>query len=259
MGKGDIRVDKTFIQGNATLFNGATVETGNAVSDLMLSSGAEYKLGPQSLARIYEDKVVLKQGTAEVLRTTNNGLTVGDVSIRSSERRGRLRVTSNSPGLVQVAALRGRAELYASSGQLLATIPSGLGLAFDPQAAGAAPPMKLHGVVSGKNGKYFITDCQTGESMELTGEEASQWVGKTVEVSGSVASGSTGNIYRGAWFAASDKPCRVPSQRSGNKSGESSPSVLASKTTWIIVGSAGAAAAAAGFVASGSDNTSVSR
>jgi hypothetical protein len=260
-GKGDIRVDKTSMQGNATLFSGATVETGEAVSSLTMTSGAEYQLGPRSFARVYEDKVVLERGTAELRNGNRGGLGVGSVSIRPSSGGSLLRVTRSGDGLAQVSALSGGASVFAAGGELIASVPSGLGLAFDPQSAGAAPPVKLHGLLSASNGKYYVTDCQSGKSMELVGEDVAQWVGKTVEVSGSVFTGENGSVFRGAWFGASNKACHIAAVQSKDavaKPGKSSSSrsVLASKTTWVIVGGAGAAALGAGFVSSGSDPVS---
>ncbi len=261
MGKGDIRVDKTSMKGNATLFSGAVVETGDAVSSLLLSSGAEYQLGPQSQARIFEDKLVLDRGTAELLNGGHGSLAVGLVSIRAGEGGSLLRVTRSSEGFSEVAALRGAASLYSPSGELIASIPTGLGLAFDPQSAGAAPPVKIHGLVRVDNGRYFLTDCQSGKAMELTGEDLGRWVGKAVEVSGSIDVGEGGSVFRGAWFAGSDKPCHIPAEGSQTASGtpgnrSKARTVASSKAVWVIVGSAGAAGLAAGVVASGSDSVS---
>jgi len=258
VGKGDIRVDKTFVHGNATMFSGAAVETGDGVSRLLLSAGAEYLLGPRSKARVYSDRLELEVGSAELHNTNDGAFGVGSLSVRPAGSRGVLRVFRFGDGFTEIAALQGGATLYNSSGKLLASVPAGLGLAFDPQAAGALPPQRLHGRVTAKDGKYFITDCSTGESMELQGEDVVRWIGKTVDVSGSVASDG---VYRGVWFAASDKACRLPADRTKDASGKArdtggNGSILTSKTTWVIVGGAGATALAAGFVAAETESVS---
>jgi hypothetical protein len=63
---GHFSVEGSEVWGNATLFDGATVETGAASSDLALRNGVRLQLGAESRARIWKDRVVLEKGVAQL-------------------------------------------------------------------------------------------------------------------------------------------------------------------------------------------------
>src|SRR5580692_12271434 len=60
--KGTFRLDNATVTGNATLFEGATIETKTAASRMELSSGARISLGTDSKARFYGDHMILEKG-----------------------------------------------------------------------------------------------------------------------------------------------------------------------------------------------------
>jgi len=63
---GHFSVEGSQVWGNATLFDGATVETGSASSDLALRNGVKLQLGADSRARIWKNRLVLEKGAAQL-------------------------------------------------------------------------------------------------------------------------------------------------------------------------------------------------
>jgi hypothetical protein len=59
-------VEGSQVWGNATLFDGATVETSSASSDLALRNGVRLQLGVDSRARIWKNRMVLEKGIAQL-------------------------------------------------------------------------------------------------------------------------------------------------------------------------------------------------
>lgn len=63
---GHFSVEGSQVWGNATLFDGATIETGSASSDLALQNGVKLQLGAGSRARIWKNRMVLEKGAAQL-------------------------------------------------------------------------------------------------------------------------------------------------------------------------------------------------
>jgi len=85
--RGDLNVDSNLIKGNATLFNGSVVETGQATADLRLGKGTRFTMATASRGTIYSDHLVLQQGQSELTASS---------SAFQLEANG-LRVTANEP------------------------------------------------------------------------------------------------------------------------------------------------------------------
>ena len=52
--------------GNATLFDGATVETAAASSELALRNGVKLQLGAESRAQVWQNRMILEKGAAQL-------------------------------------------------------------------------------------------------------------------------------------------------------------------------------------------------
>jgi hypothetical protein len=63
---GHFSVEGSQVWGNATLFDGATVETSTASSELTLRNGVKLQLGAESRARIWQNRMVLEKGLAQL-------------------------------------------------------------------------------------------------------------------------------------------------------------------------------------------------
>jgi hypothetical protein len=63
---GHFSVEGSQVWGNATLFDGTMVETSSASSELALRSGVKVHLGAGSRARIWQNRLVLEKGAAQL-------------------------------------------------------------------------------------------------------------------------------------------------------------------------------------------------
>src|SRR5205085_2848729 len=63
---GHFNVEGSQVWGNATLFDGAIIETTSASSELVLRNGVKVQLGAASRARIWQSRMVLEKGVARL-------------------------------------------------------------------------------------------------------------------------------------------------------------------------------------------------
>jgi hypothetical protein len=186
---GDFRVDGSTIRQNGTLFDGTVVETTAARSVIELAS-VEITLSPDSRAKVFRDRTILEKGTGVVREAGNHVVEADTLRISPSAKDSVVQVDVDSPSSVTVAARSGTAEVRSASGILVASVLPGMALAFDSQA-GAATAFKATGVEKSKDGKYLLTDDTTHVTVQLEGPDLEKYVGKCVEVTGSIIPGAT--------------------------------------------------------------------
>lgn len=76
--RGDMRVDSYMVRGNATLFDGTVLETGQATADLRLDKGTQITMSTSSRGTLYRDRLVLQQGESEMTASGSFQLEVTD-------------------------------------------------------------------------------------------------------------------------------------------------------------------------------------
>jgi len=178
---GDFNVDGSLIRNNATLFNGAVVETRASASHTTLRDGTKLDLGTASRARVYSDHALLEQGTTQVRGATHFQVMTSHLQVFSKEP---FQVSLTQPGHVAVVALEGFAEVKNAQGILVARVMPGSPLEF--QEAGASAPTQVSGCLHKKDNHYVIYVSATGTEVEIIGTDLEQYVGKQVDVTGSV-------------------------------------------------------------------------
>ncbi|MGA3040983.1 MAG: hypothetical protein ABSF54_09380 [Bryobacteraceae bacterium] len=171
---GDFQVDGSKVSGNATLFEGSTVQTAAAQSKIQWSSGAQIVLEPNTRAQVYKD--YLEAATLRISPADTH--TVAEILTQDGNR-------------VSVSASQGLVDVRNGAGVLVATVRPGLALAFTAQAGGASTATKMKGCLGMKNGHYFLTDQATGVTVELQGPAVAASAGHQVEISGSMIPGAT--------------------------------------------------------------------
>jgi hypothetical protein len=181
--KGSFRVDNATVANNATLFEGATIETAAAGSSMQLSSGAKMVLAAESKGRFFGDHMVLERGQGSLERSENFRVEARGLTIQPETGNATGRVVLANDAQVQVAALSGSFQVLNSRGMVVAKIPPGIALAFEPQASSEVT--KLTGRLENRGGHYLITDETTNVTVEVTGSNLAKLVGKRVEVTGS--------------------------------------------------------------------------
>ncbi len=189
--RGDMRVDSYMVKGNATLFDGSVVETGQATADLRLDKGAAITMSTNSRGTLYRDRLVLQRGESELAASSPFKLEANGLRVTPNETNSRGVVSLKVGNTVEVAALNGSFGVTNVQGILLANVRPGRVVSFAMQA-GANPTPGANstsfsgvGLVSYEDGHYYLTD-NAGVKYEITGKDFKQYVGTKVVISGTV-------------------------------------------------------------------------
>ena len=181
---GSFRVDSMTVKGNATLFEGVTVETGAISSTMQLASGARMILGAESRGRIFGDHLVLERGQGQLDKPSGFRVEARGLTIQPETGNTTGRVQLAGANRVQVAAVTGSFRVLNSRGMLVARLPQGAAIAFEPQAIPTFT--RISGRLDVKAGHYLLTDETTQVTIEIVGKDLAKSAGKRVEVSGSL-------------------------------------------------------------------------
>jgi len=186
---GDFRVDGSTVRGNSTVFDGNVIETAAARSVVQLDR-VQITLAPESRARFSRDRTVLEKGAGLLRDSEKHVLEADSLQISAAAKDSVVQVDIQGLSRIAVAARSGAAQVRSASGLLLADLRPGMALSFDTQT-GASSVVKLTGIVKLRDGKYFLTDATSNVTVQLEGAEIAQYVGKKVEITGSVIPGAT--------------------------------------------------------------------
>jgi hypothetical protein len=187
--KGAFRLDNATVIGNATLFEGATIETNSAASRMELATGARVSLGTDSKAKFYGDHMVLEKGEGRLEKAESFRFEARGLIIQPETGNATARVALSGGARVELAALSGSFRVLNSRGLLVANVASGHALELEPQAIETAS--KVTGTLRQVGGHYLLTDETTKVTVELAGTGLSKEVGSRVEVSGQMDPAAT--------------------------------------------------------------------
>jgi hypothetical protein len=182
--QGAFRIDNASVTGNATLFEGATVETKSAASRMNLFSGAKILLETESKAKFYGDHMVLEKGEVRLEKAQSFRFEARGLTIQPETGDASARVVLGGGARVEVAALAGSFRVLNARGLLVANIGSGRSLVLEPQAGNA--PSIVTGTLRLVGGHYLLTDETTNVTVELAGAGLSKEVGSRIEVTGAM-------------------------------------------------------------------------
>ena len=186
---GSFRLDNSQVFGNATLFEGASVQTDEASSRLQLNNGARIELAPESRARVFVDRVMLDQGLGEL--TSSSGYRVEARTLRiSAASAATARILIDGPNTVMVAAENGPVHVYNKIGLLVANLSAGTSLSFEPQA-GQEESFKMAGCLLKKEKKFILVDQTSNQVVELRGDNLEANWGNRIEIAGTAFRAAT--------------------------------------------------------------------
>lgn len=185
---GHFTVEGSQVWGNSTLFDGATVETGAASSELKLRNGVRVQLGAGSKARIWTNRLLIETGVGQVSAPESFSISAADFEIHTALGGGAgagmgSRVRVGLGAQLEVTALAGAARVAGRNGLPLASIAPG-------RSAGIALQAAQSGVVShtgcllGKNGQFILQDDDSQEVIQLNGPDLRTNMGNRVQVTG---------------------------------------------------------------------------
>jgi hypothetical protein len=229
---GQFRVNGSAIPGNSNLFEGDVVETAGGRSIVQIGA-TQFTLLPESRAHIFRGRTVLEKGSGLFAGAPSYAVEAATLRIAPAAKNAVIQVEISAPNRISVATREGGAEVRNSSGVLVASLRSGMALAFDPQAAGASTALKIKGTVESGDGKFFLTDTTTNVKFELQGTDLAKYDRKCVEIAGSSIPGVTA-------AAGASQVCQVVTIQQ-----------VGCKKVAAAAGAAGAGAAGAGAAGAG--------
>ena len=191
--RGNMRVDGYTVNGDATVFNGSVVETGDASANLRMGHGVDISMSKSTRGTIYTDHFVLQRGQSELTAPGSFAVEANGLHV-SSAKPNSIGIVSLTPkNTVQVAALAGSFEVRDGRGLLLSNVLPGRPLSFAMQAGSSNPYfVSTVGLLDNENGQFYLT---TDENVRyvLTGADLQKFVGDKVIVTGTLQpAGQTG-------------------------------------------------------------------
>lgn len=257
--RGAFRMDNATVTGNATLFEGATIETATTGSLLELTSGARMTLGTTTKGRVFGDRIVLERGKSRLDKSEGFHVEARGLLIQPETRNSTGRVELAGATRVEVAALTGTFRVLNSRGMVVAKIATGSTLAFEPQSINR--PTHLTGRVVNRGGHYLLTDETTNVTVEVAGPNLEKFAGKRVELTGTLDPTAT-PVSDASQFirVASVKPlpgaataaAGTGGTAGGTTGGAPGGGLAVSGTAIAVIGGVAAAAVVGGLAAAGS-------
>jgi hypothetical protein len=181
--KGTVLLDTSPASGHGTIFDGSTVETGLAASQIQMQNDAHMSLGSESRAKIYRDHTILEKGDSQLSGSSHYWLQARGLQIRSLESASAT-VSLLGDKQVLVAAMGGPVRVANGQGLLVAWVESGRTLQLEPKDGGGTPISTLKGCLQKINERYILTDQTAGVTVELVGPGLDKEAGNSVEVTG---------------------------------------------------------------------------
>lgn len=261
--RGPFRIDNTTVRGNATLFEGSIVETANAASSVQLKSGARFSLERESRGRLFGDRMELEKGS---FRFENGGpgkdesyrLVALGLTIRPTQAIAAGIVKFDGANRVQVASTRGSWQVRNAHGQLVANLPSGVTLSFEPQQA-VTDVTRVTGILKDEGGRFMLTDEVTHITVEVVGPGIAKEAGKRVEVFGlmdpAAASADDSRVLRVRELRTLGKAETVAATAGSGtapQGGSKLPGIKTVAATTAVVGGVAVGAIFGGLAAAGS-------
>jgi hypothetical protein len=181
---GDFLLNDARVSGNATLTDGALVQTAEAPSILRLSHGARLELGRGARAKVFADRLVLEAGYSDIRATAKYAIEAASLRIMPASADTAGRVVRQGERVVQVGVAEGSVRVFNAGGVLLANVFPGSPLEFEPQVVSAAPPSSFAGCLLRKQDKWILYDQTTRIIVELRGTGFDKEWGNRVQVIG---------------------------------------------------------------------------
>jgi hypothetical protein len=246
---GGFRVDDNPVAGNATLFEGNTIETGKASSDLRLNGGARLSLAPNSRGKVFGSRLLLEKGAGEWSGAAGYAVEAQGLRILADSPGSAGRVAISGDRKVQATALAGSLHVTTTDGTVVAWLKPGAALEFEPQAVtGAQAPFQMTGCVINLNGRFVVKDPVSGVTEEVRGGGIEKEAGNTVEMTAAVIPGvepvsGAQEVVQITRLRRVARGCAAPGPQASASSGQGMSGAKKAIIAGVIVGGAGAGAA----------------
>lgn len=179
---GTFRIDNTTVRGNATLLDGSVIESALASPSVQIDGNVRFSLGAESRGRVFGSRIELEKGSVKLEKGASFQLAALGLSMQPGHLAAGV-VAFDGARRVQVSATRGAWQVRDAQGQVIANLPAGVTLWFEPQSA-ADGVTRLTGVLKDEGGRFLLTDEVTRVTVEVIGPGVAKEVGKRIEVQG---------------------------------------------------------------------------
>ncbi|MBZ5624054.1 MAG: hypothetical protein LAQ69_35950 [Acidobacteriia bacterium] len=242
---GSFQVDHSQVWGNSTLFDGSTIETAMATSQLQLNGGVQMRLASNTRVTVYQRRLVLESGFGQLESAAGYEVEARSLRISTVAPDTVARIRLEGDRKVTVAAIRGAVRVNNAVGLLVANVEAGHSLDLEPQVPGAAAPTRASGCLLAKGGKVVLAEQTANVILELHGTGLEQELGNRVEITGIAEEAA-------ATVAGASQLIKVAGFRQISKGGCASiAKKLGATTAAAGAGAAGAGAAGAGAAGAG--------
>ncbi|MGI8958239.1 MAG: hypothetical protein ACR2IV_00450 [Bryobacteraceae bacterium] len=180
---GSMRMDNADVRGNATVLNGASLETYSNPSQIALSNGNRLELAADSAGTVYTDRLLLDRGFAQLHASSKYSVVTNSLQI-VSKNGSRVRIGHLTGNTIQVSVVNGEAQVLNRNGILLASVLPKRALEFTPEDTAATSESSITGRVTKSNEHYYLTDRTTNVTFELEGDKLDAAVGNCINASG---------------------------------------------------------------------------
>lgn len=185
MSDGNILINSSSAAGNATIFNGSTLETLSASSQVRLNDGARLRLASDSRGTVFSDHVDLQKGSANIAGYSANAI---GLNVRA-DGKASATISMLDQGVVEIAALTGSVHIFNAAGLNVANLLPGRALDLRPQDAGANAPSSLTGCAVKAGNNTLLTDETSNVTVQLQGGNVR--TGRRIQVTGSMVPNAT--------------------------------------------------------------------
>jgi hypothetical protein len=185
MSEGNLLINSSSAAGNATIFNGSTLETMSTASQVRLNDGARLRLASDSRGTVFSDHVDLQKGSASI---TGYSANANGLNVRA-DGKASATVSMRDQGVVEIAALTGSVHVFDAAGMNVANLVPGRALDLKPQDAGANAPSNLTGCAVKSGSNTLLTDETSNVTVQLKGGNVK--TGQRVQVTGSMVPNAT--------------------------------------------------------------------
>ena len=182
---GSVELDSSPVARHGTLFEGSTVETSLAGSQLEIPKGMKASLGAASRAQVFRDHMILEKGESQLSGSSHYWVQARGLRIRSLDSGAVATVALRGDKQVLVMAQGGPVRIANAQGLAIAWVNAGRTLQLEPPSPGAAiAASTLTGCLQEASGHYFLIDQTTALKVEVRGPGFEQEIGNQVTITG---------------------------------------------------------------------------
>jgi len=185
MSSGNILINNSNSAGNATVYDGNTLETQATASQVRLNGGAQVRLAADSKGKVFSDHIDLQKGSASI---TGYSANASGLNVRA-DGKASASISMRDQGVVEIAALTGDVHVFNAAGLNVANLVPGRALDLKAQDAGASAPSSLTGCAVKSGSNTLLTDETSNVTVQLNGSNVR--TGRRVQVTGSMVPNAT--------------------------------------------------------------------